>query len=221
MDSIRHVYVSPKNSITCLILAFAWYLFSNPGIITPVPIHDNDKYDPNVKRSLIDPSIREPHISQKRYTKLFPGCNQYDLFMKYFRKATFQNEDELWRFGIWDGNHGVHSARKGPCSYAFSGSTIPPIVSVCLHAQWSRGSIKEQYLHYEKVGDQYLGQVVSDLNHSRYLFALSLPYFDFDCADCKALTVKELNGMIASFILQGSYLNFHIFCIFWFCFAPL
>ncbi len=219
-DSIWHEYATPHNPITCPILALGGYLFSNPGILTPSPSHD--KYDPNVETSLIDPSLREPHISQNGYTKLFPGRNQYDRFMKCFRKVILENEDDFWRLGIQDGDLGSHSARKGSCSYASSGSTVsPPIVSVCLHAQWSMGSVKERYLHYEKAGDQYLGRVVSGLNCSRYLFAASPPYFDFDCRDDKALTVKELDAMIMSFIPRGSNLNSRIFCIFRFCFASL
>ncbi len=56
---------------------------------------------------------------------------------------------------------------KGSASYASSGLTVSPsIVFVCLYAQWSMGFVMEQYLHYEKAGDQYLGWVVGGLNCS-------------------------------------------------------
>ena len=219
-DSIWHVYATPHNPITCPILALARYLFSNPGILTPVPSHD--EYNATVETSLIDPSLADSHISQNGYTKLFPGRNQYDRFMKCFRKVILENEDEFRRYGIEDGDLGSHSARKGSASYASSGSTVsPPIVSVCLRAQWSMGSVKERYLHYEKAGDQYLGRVVSGLNCSRYLFAASPPYFDFDGAAGNAMTARELDVMMTSFIPRGSRLNSRIFCIFRFCFASL
>ncbi len=37
---IWHVYATPHNPITCPILALAQYLFSNPGILTPAPNHE-------------------------------------------------------------------------------------------------------------------------------------------------------------------------------------
>ncbi len=73
-DSIWHVYATPHNPITCPILALAQCLFSNPGILTPVPSHD--KYNATVETSLIDLSLGDSHISQNGYTKLFLGCNQ-------------------------------------------------------------------------------------------------------------------------------------------------
>lgn len=67
-DSIWHVYATPHNPITCPILAPAQYLFSNPGILTPVPSHD--EYNATVETSLIDPSLGDSHISQIGCTKL-------------------------------------------------------------------------------------------------------------------------------------------------------
>ncbi len=40
--------------------------------------------------------------------------------------------------------------------------------------------MKEQYLQYEKVGGQYLGQVVSGLDVNSIKFAVSPPYFEND-----------------------------------------
>ncbi|KAL7462369.1 hypothetical protein ACHAXS_002746 [Conticribra weissflogii] len=191
-DSVWHVYATPHNPITCPVLALARYLFSNPGILTP------------------------------GYTKLFPGRNQYDQFMKCFRKVILENEDEFCRMGIQDGDLGSHSARKGACSYASSGSTVsPPIVSVCLQAMWSMGTVKERYLHYEKAGDQYLGRVVSGLNCNSYLFAASPPYFDFAGVENKGEIEQILDSLVKEYIPRGDRLKSRIFCIFRYCFASL
>ncbi len=66
--------------------------------------------------------------------------------MKCFRKVILENEDKFCRFGIQDGNLASHSAGKGSASHASSILTVsPPIVSVCLHAQWSMRYFKERY----------------------------------------------------------------------------
>mmetsp|Transcript_13153 Transcript_13153/g.27835 ORF Transcript_13153/g.27835 Transcript_13153/m.27835 type:complete len:112 (+) Transcript_13153:757-1092(+) len=41
-DSVWHVNATPHNPLTSHILALALYLFSNPGILTPVPTNDED-----------------------------------------------------------------------------------------------------------------------------------------------------------------------------------
>ncbi len=47
---------------------------------------------------------------------------------------------------------GSHFARKGACTHASLGTTVaPPIVSICLFAMWSIGSVKKRHLHYEKL----------------------------------------------------------------------
>jgi hypothetical protein len=84
--------------------------------------------------------------------------------------------------GVHPSNLGLHSAQKGLCSFAAAGSTVcPPMVSICLQAMWSMGSVKECYLQFEKAGDQYLGRVVSGLDINDVSFAILLPYFE--CGD--------------------------------------
>ncbi len=43
------------------------------------------------------------------------------------------------------------------------------------------GHVKEHYLQYEKVGNQYLGQVVCELDVISVKFAVSPPFFEFNC----------------------------------------
>mmetsp|Transcript_13153 Transcript_13153/g.27833 ORF Transcript_13153/g.27833 Transcript_13153/m.27833 type:complete len:157 (+) Transcript_13153:1089-1559(+) len=142
--------------------------------------------------------------------------------MKCFRKVIVENEDEFCHLGIQDGDLGSHSACKGSCSYASSGSAVSPsIVSVCLRAMWSMGTVKERYLHSEKAGDQYLGHVVSGLNCNLYLFAVSPPYFDFTGVENKSNIEQNLDTLVKEYIPRGDCLKSRIFCIFRYCFASL
>jgi hypothetical protein len=65
---------------------------------------------------------------------------------------------EFFALGILPGNLGSHLARKGTSSHA-----------------------KECYLQYEKAGNQYLGRVVCGLDVNFIKFAVSPPFFKFDC----------------------------------------
>ncbi len=124
--------------------------------------------------------------------------------------------------GIQDGDLGSHSSHKGTCSYASSGSTVSPaIVSVCLQAMWSMGTVKECYLCYEKSGDQYLGLVVIGLNCNSYLFAASPPYFGFTGVENKSKIEQNLDSLVKEYIPRGHHLKSRIFCIFRYCFASL
>ena len=111
-DSVWHVYATPHNPITCPVLALAHYLFLNPGILTPVPNNDED-WNPEVEPDIINPNLGSSNISCHGYTKLFPRRNQYDRFMKCFRKVILENEDEFCRMGIQDGDLGSHSVHRG------------------------------------------------------------------------------------------------------------
>ncbi len=83
--------------------------------------------------------------------------------------------------------------------------------------------MKEQYLHYKKAGDQYLGHIVAGLNCSHHSFVVSPPYFDFLSLD----TVKQneleqkIDNMISNFMVRGDEVDPCIFCIFRFCFVSI
>ena len=42
---------------------------------------------------------------------------------------------------------------------------------------WNMGHLKERYLQFEKLGDQYLGQVVTGLGVNNVKFAVLPPFF--------------------------------------------
>ena len=101
--------------------------------------------------------------------------------MDYLHRILAKYSEEFFALGISPGNLGLHLARKSTSSHACSESTVlPPMVSICLRAMWSMGHVKERYLQYEKVGDQYLGQVVCRLDVNSVKFAVLPPIFEFD-----------------------------------------
>ena len=104
-------------------------------------------------------------------------------------------------------------AQKGACSLATAGTAVsPPIVSICLHAMWSMGQVKEHYLHYEKAGNQYLGRVVAGLNCSDPTFAVLPPYFDFSsCTTNPEEAEKDVDDLILSHLVCGNEVNPRLF----------
>jgi hypothetical protein len=162
-DQVWHVYATPNNPCVCPVLTLATYIFANPGLTNVENFTKADK-DGNLSG------------------RLFPGGDQYGRFMDCLQRVVEKNQDVFLGLGICRGNLGSHSARKGGCSFAAAGSTVcPPMVSICLQAMWSMGSVKERYLQFEKPGDQYLGWVVSGLDINDVSFAISPPYFE--CGD--------------------------------------
>ena len=197
-DQVWHVYATPDKPATCPVLALATYLFANPGLTNVETFTETDE-DGN-------PSGR-----------LFPGGEQYHRFMDCLRRIIENNLDEFLQLGIRPGDLGSHSARKGACSFASAGSTVsPPMVSICLRAMWSMGSVKERYLQFEKAGDQYLGQVVSGLDVNDVSFAVLPPYFECD-GDMK----EKILTLLKDFTVGGHGIRGEIFQVLYFCFASL
>ncbi len=165
-DQVWHVYATLDNPATCSVLALACYIFANPGLT-------EQSYESAVAEEEV-----EGNVGQSA-GRLFPGGNQYERFMDCLRRVVENNLDVFLALGISPGDLGSHSTRKGASSYTSAGSTVyPPMVSICLPAMWSMGSVKKRYLQYEKAGDQYLGRVVSGLDVNSFTFATSPPFFD-------------------------------------------
>ena len=58
----------------------------------------------------------------------------------------------------------MHSWRKGSASTAASGSTMaPPIIAICLRANWKLPGSLNRYLFLEQAGDQFVGRVCAGL----------------------------------------------------------
>ncbi len=215
-NALWHVYATPENPATCPHLALARYLFANPGVLT-----GEDTKPAKVKTENKQGWAMSDDIAVDGRL-LFPGGNQYDRFMYVFHKVINNNEEAFRNLGVGPGDLGSHSARKGSCTFASSGTTAsPPIASICLRAMWSMGPVKERYLHYEKAGDQYVGRVVSGLNSCDASFAISPPHFDFTrCADPQ-VEKERIHGLLRSFLIGGDMINPRLFRIFVNLFATL
>ena len=60
-----------------------------------------------------------------------------------------------------------------------SGCTVsPPMSSICLRASWSMGPVKERYIHYENVGDEFCVRSGTGISSLTKEFAISPAYFD-------------------------------------------
>jgi len=197
-NQVWHVYATPDKPATCPVLALATYVFANPRLTNVETFTETDEGG--------NPSGRR-----------FPGGDQYHRFMDCLRRIIENNLDEFLQLGIRPGDLGSHSVRKGACSFASAGSTVsPPMVSICLRAMWSMGSIKERYLQFEKAGDQYLGRVVSGLDVNDVSFAVSSPYFE-----CNGDVKEEILTLLKDFMVGGHGIRGEIWQVLYFCFTSL
>ena len=69
-----------------------------------------------------------------------------------------------------------YGLRKGPASYATSGTTVPPpITSVAGRPEWSLGKVLDVYMHFMEPGDHYLGRILSGLDPMKQDFTALPP----------------------------------------------
>ena len=129
-----HVYSNTKNPTICTVIDLAKYLLSKTDILTT-------------------------------NSKLFTGNYQYEIFYKIFLKIINKNLEEFQSLGVEKGTLGAYSVRKGAIRIVSSVCNVsPPMTSICLRACWSMVSIKDQYIHYEKAGDQFVGHSVNGIS---------------------------------------------------------
>ncbi len=196
VGQLWHVYATLSSPATCPVFALATYIFANP--------------------CLTDSNTSEMQTSEGEdgevSGRLFPGGDQYRQFMDCLRRTIKKHLDEFLALGISPGDLGSHSAMKRACSYASAGNTVClPMVSICLRAMWSMGSVKER-------GDQYLGRVVSGLDVNDVSFATSPPYFE----DNKDGIVREnVLTLLQNFVIGGKSIQGEVCHLLYFCFASL
>ena len=94
-------------------------------------------------------------------SKLFPVNHQYEIFLKILHRIINNNLEEFQSLAVEKGTLRSHSVRKVLITIVASGCNFsPPMASICLRACWSMGSIKYKYIHYDKVGDKFMGRYV-------------------------------------------------------------
>ena len=129
-----NVYSKPKNPKICPVLSLAKYFFSHTDILAT-------------------------------NSKLFPGNHQYEIFLKIFHRIIDNNLEEFQSLAVEKGTLRSHSVRKVGTTIVASGCNVsPPMAYICSRSCWSMGSIKHQYTHYDKVGDQFWGRYVTGIS---------------------------------------------------------
>ena len=73
------------------------------------------------------------------------------------------HEAEVSELGVDPKMIGTHSIRKGAVTYMLSLPGGPPISSVCIHAGWTMGTVKDVYMRYLSLGDQFVGHCLAML----------------------------------------------------------
>lgn len=126
------------------------------------------------------PRISTNSISELLH-KAFPRSKSLQSSHEVLPQGCNESVKDFTHLRIESGNIGSHSVRKGYCCFASSGSEVTPyIVSFCLHAMKSMGTVKEQYYHYEEACNRYLGCIISGMNSNSYLFAALPSNLDFE-----------------------------------------
>ena len=211
-DQAWHVYANPNNPAVCPVLAMACYIFANPGIFGASA---EEGHNASTMTTLLE--VPEKPGMEEHGGRLFPGAYQYERFMDCIHRIIAKYPREFFAVGISAGDLGSHSARKGAASHACAGSTVsPPMVSVCLRTMWSMGHVKERYLQYEKVGDQYLERVVCGLDMNNVLFAVSPPFFDTE-----SKTLEKIHILLKDYAVRADLVTPHMHRVIYFCFASL
>ena len=121
-----------------------------------------------------------------RFLKLFEGASQYERFNNIMREIVRSDEHcaKFISLGLNPEHFGTHSIRKGAITHASTGITSsPPIVSICIRANWKMPGVMNRYMRFEYAGDQYVGRSVSGRGRLTKYFAESCPYFDFSHLD--------------------------------------
>ena len=146
-----HVYSNPENMHLCPVLALEKYLLSHPDLL-------------------------------KGKWNLFPGSNQYMWFTHIFHKVIKYHIEEVRVIGVEEGYIGGHPCRKGELVLVLSGCTVSPRMSyICLRVYFSMGQVKYRYIHYEKVGDQFVFLIGTGISSLMKEFWIYPCYYDYTC----------------------------------------
>ena len=144
----RHIYANPDNYLLCCVTAVFEYLLCFPGLF------------------------------KDEHTMLFPGPSQEERFSEILERVLNKHKEELLTLGYVPSDIGVHSIRKGACTYASSGTTAAPSsTSVNNRGGWTLGGARDVYMLYERAGDQYVGRILSGMNVLSATFGASCPDF--------------------------------------------
>ena len=115
------------------------------------------------------------NLPQSGESQLFPGRDQYQRFSEMLSCVIRDHEAEVSELGVNPQMIGTHSIRKGAVTYMSSLPGGPSISSACIRAGWTMGSVKDVYMRYLSLGDQFVGRCLSMLPLLQMEFASSPP----------------------------------------------
>ena len=121
---------------------------------------------------------------------LFPGNCQYKKIIKIFHKVIKDNVDSFQP-------PRAHYIRKGAITIVATGFTVsPPMASIFLRDGWSMGPIKDQYIHYKKVGDKFVVRSVTGIYLLNKYFGIppvhrDWTYYSSNLKDKTETSIKE------------------------------
>ena len=136
-------------------------IYYNPLYPEFFPVFDLDKY-------------------MLEYTTLRKGdCHfswgfEIQSFCAYFCDVLKYYKDDFIALNVKVSDLGYHITHKGAVKLRASGcKLVPPTISICLHAGWSKVNVKSCYLQYKVAGDQFCGRTVCGLNPMTSDFSVS------------------------------------------------
>ena len=103
------------------------------------------------------------NLPQNGQSQLFPGQGQYQQFLEMLSHLIQDHEAEVSELGVYPKMIGTHSIRKGAVTYMSSLPGGPSISSVCICAGWTMGTVKDAYMKYLSLGDQFVGHCLAML----------------------------------------------------------
>ena len=103
------------------------------------------------------------NLRQNGQSQLFPGWDQYQWFLDMLSHLIRDHEAEVSELGLNSKMIGTHSIRQGAVTYMSSLPGGPSISSVCIHAGWTMGTVKDVYMWYLSSGDQFVGHCLAML----------------------------------------------------------
>ena len=97
------------------------------------------------------------NLPQNGQSQLFLGQDQYQQCSEMLSRLIWDHEAEVSELGVNPKMIGTHSIRKGAVTYMSSLPGGPLISSVCIHAGWTMGTVKDVYMRYLSSRDQFAG----------------------------------------------------------------
>ena len=113
-----------------------------------------------------------PHSGQ---SWLFLGRDQYQRCSEMLSHLIQDHKAEMSELGVNPKMIGTHSIRKGTVTYMSSLPGGPSILSVCIPAGWTMGTVKDVYMQYLSSGDQFVSRCLAMLPLLQMEFASPCP----------------------------------------------